>query len=184
MIIGLSLCAPKILEQNLLRLSKGSHSKKKKSIYIQQANLIKLYNANMGGVDRCDENISLYRTSLRMKKWYFPLISQCLDMSIHNAWQLHKLANQNSMDHLTFRRQVAVTLLEQNKRETLHTATGRPGRYENFAIRFDRIDHYVIPQDKQTKCRHCHQKTTTRCQRRVLTVPSKIKKNYNIYILE
>lgn len=28
----------------------------------------------MGGVDRSDQNISLYRISLRGKKWYFPLI--------------------------------------------------------------------------------------------------------------
>lgn len=31
--------------------------------------------------------------------------------------------------------------------------------------RFDRIDHTVIPQDKQTRCAHCHGKTTTRCEK-------------------
>lgn len=139
-------------------------SREKKSVYIQQPQSVKLYNANMGGVDRCDENISLYRTSIRGKKWYWPLIAQGLDMAIHNAWQYHKTA-KGDLDHLTFRRQIALGLLQQNKKISGVYSRGRPGENENAAIRYDRMDHLVIPQDRQTKCRHCHTKTTTRCQK-------------------
>jgi hypothetical protein len=43
----------------------------------------------MGGVDRADQNISVYRVSIRGKKWYFSLISHCIDMAEQNAWQLY-----------------------------------------------------------------------------------------------
>lgn len=114
----------------------------------------------MGGVDRCDQNVSLYRTSVRGKKWYFPLITHCIDMSVHNAWQLHRNSS-GVLDHLKFRRRLATTLLLQNKKQT--TSKGHTSRNEGIDIRFDHMDHYVIPQDKQSRCAHCHQKTTTRC---------------------
>lgn len=117
----------------------------------------------MGGVDRCDENISLYRTAIRGKKWYFSLIAQSIDMAVQNAWQIHKI-NKGDLDHLGFRRSIATALLQQNKKP-YSSSKGRPSQHENMQIRFDRIDHFVISQDKQTKCRYCHSKTTTRCQK-------------------
>lgn len=135
----------------------------KKIIQIEQPYVVKKYNANMGGVDRCDENISLYRTAIRGKKWYFSLIAQSIDMAVQNAWQIHKI-NKGDLDHLGFRRSIATALLQQNKKP-YSSSKGRPSQHENMQIRFDRIDHFVISQDKQTKCRYCHSKTTTRCQK-------------------
>ncbi|XP_060863589.1 piggyBac transposable element-derived protein 3-like [Metopolophium dirhodum] len=43
----------------------------KRSIRLPQPQLIHLYNQNMGGVDRMDQNVSQYRISIRgKKKWY------------------------------------------------------------------------------------------------------------------
>ncbi|KAF2883764.1 hypothetical protein ILUMI_22409 [Ignelater luminosus] len=42
--------------------------KDKKRVLVDQPNIIKEYNENMGGVDRADENISHYRVSIRGKK--------------------------------------------------------------------------------------------------------------------
>ncbi|PSN38181.1 hypothetical protein C0J52_15047 [Blattella germanica] len=46
-------------DNNVLPTSqvKRFSQKEKKSIYVQQPNLIKKYNLNMGGIDRADENI-------------------------------------------------------------------------------------------------------------------------------
>ena len=44
-------------------------------------------------------------------------------------------------------------------------ATGKPGKDENIFSRFDRLNHFVICQEKQTKCKLCHKKTLTRCQK-------------------
>lgn len=116
----------------------------------------------MGGVDRCDQNISLYRTSIRGKKWYSSLIMHAVDLAVHNAWQIHRMA-KGKLDHLTFRRQIAMSLLQSNMKEKGRNSVGRPSANENICIRYDKIGHFVTPQDKQTKCRHCHTKTTTRC---------------------
>nr|CAI5821285.1 unnamed protein product [Callosobruchus analis] len=134
--------------------------RKERKIMVQQPHLVNLYNANMGGVDRYDQNISLYRTSIRGKKWYFPLITHLIDTALQNAWQLHR-ARGGNLDQLGFRRRIATTLLLQNKKQS--TSRGHMSKDEGIDIRFDHIDHLVIPQDKQTRCAQCHDKTTTRC---------------------
>lgn len=116
----------------------------------------------MGGVDRSDQNVSLYRVSIRGKKWYFPLIAHCIDIAVHNAWQIHRKTG-GVLDQLKFRRRIAVALLQQNTKQSW--ATGHCSRNEGIDIRFDRTDHFVIPQEKQTKCAFCHSKTTTRCRK-------------------
>ena len=51
----------------LTMVNRHSHVQKKK-IQVQQPNMIKVYNMYMGGVDRVDENIGKYRSSIRGKK--------------------------------------------------------------------------------------------------------------------
>lgn len=134
--------------------------KDKKFIQVEQPHVVNLYNKNMGGVDRSDQNISLYRVGIRGKKWYFPLISHCIDMAIQNSWHIHKKSG-GTLDQLAFRRALAKTILMQNKKPY----TYQIGRPIQNTLRYDRLDHYVIPQDRQTRCGECHQKTTTRCQK-------------------
>lgn len=54
----------------LNRVKRFSQSQKK-HIQVDQPFLIKLYNENMGGVDRSDQNISQYRTTIRGKNYIF-----------------------------------------------------------------------------------------------------------------
>jgi Transposase IS4 len=137
--------------------------KDKRFVQIDQPNVVKLYNRSMGGVYRSDQNISLYRTAVRGKKWYFPLLAHCIDMALHNAWQIHK-HHGGTMDQLTFRRSVANVLLVQNKKKAVYQL-GHISKNRNLELRYDRLDHWVIPQEKQTRCAACHQKTTTRCKK-------------------
>lgn len=117
----------------------------------------------MGGIDRSDQNIELYRIAIRGKKWYFPLFTHCIDLAIQNAWQLYR-SDGGDMDQLQFRRRIASTLLAQNKKpSTYHT--GRLSKNMNVDIRYDRLEHYVTRQEKQTRCGHCHQRATTRCRK-------------------
>nr|CAH7713554.1 unnamed protein product [Callosobruchus chinensis] len=135
--------------------------KEKKFVYIDQPHLVKLYNKNMGGVDRSDQNIAQYRVQIRGKKWYFSLLSHCIDMAITNAWHIHKKRG-NAVDQLAFGRSIAMTILEQNKKEYAFQK-GRPRQM--LELRYDRMDHLVVPQEKQTRCAQCHTKTTTRCRK-------------------
>lgn len=135
----------------------------KKYIHIDQPFLIKKYNENMGGVDRSDQNIGLYRTSIRGKKWYFPLICHCFDMALHNAWQLYKY-NGGQYDHLTFRRVVARGLLETNKKSEKRGPCPTPNSYRESS-RYDKIDHLVEYKDIQLTCKVCKKKTNFVCKK-------------------
>lgn len=143
--------------------TKRFSQKEKQHIYIDQPKPIKGYNENMGGVDRSDQNIGQYRISIRGKKWYFPLISQCIDMANQNAWYLHRF-DGGRLDQLAFRRAVAVELLETHKVLNRRGASRRSGSYKEHS-RYDRIDHMVIYQNNQTKCAVCHKKTNFRCEK-------------------
>lgn len=142
------------------RVSRYSRTEKK-SILVDQPHLIHTYNKYMGGVDRCDQNVGLYRTNVRGKKWYFPIVAHILDLAVQNAWLLHKKTQHGNLDHLTFRRRVVISLMAETKRSV--TQVGRPSGFENVDSRFDRLDHFIASQNKQTRCRHCHKKVSTIC---------------------
>lgn len=59
-------------------------------IDVDQPYLIKMYNRHMGGVDRCDQNISAYRISTRSKKWWWALFVWIPDMVLQNCWLLYR----------------------------------------------------------------------------------------------
>lgn len=135
----------------------------KKHVNVDQPYLIQMYNQNMGGVDRSDQNISLNRISIRGKKWYFPLFCHCIDMAIQNAWQLHRI-NLGKLDQLAFRRSIATNLLETYKKSS-RRGPSRPSQSEHEFSRFDRLDHLVEYQNKRTRCRICHKNSFFRCKK-------------------
>ncbi|XP_047505945.1 piggyBac transposable element-derived protein 3-like [Pieris napi] len=135
----------------------------KRNIVIEEPHIVSIYNKYMGGVDRSDENISHYRIGIRGKKWYMPLLTHMIDLAEHNAWQLYKI-NHGKLDHLGFRRRVAIALIESN-RKNAKRGPSRPSHHEHADSRKDQMNHLVIPQSKQTRCRQCHKKCLTRCKK-------------------
>ncbi|KAH1008136.1 hypothetical protein HUJ05_008719 [Dendroctonus ponderosae] len=79
-------------------------------------------------------------------------IAHLIDAAEQNAWQLHR--KQGKLDHLAFWRNVALTLIETNKenRELNLCQRLRPSVIENVESRYDRLDHLVEEQDRQTRC--------------------------------
>ncbi|CAH4034424.1 unnamed protein product [Pieris brassicae] len=120
----------------------------KRNIVIEEPHMVSIYNKYMGGVDRSDENISHYRIGIRGKKWYMPLLTHMIDLAEHNAWQLYKI-NHGKLDHLGFRRRVAIALIESN-RKNAKRGPSRPSHHEHADSRKDQMNHLVIPQSKQT----------------------------------
>lgn len=137
--------------------------KEKKKVTVPQPQLIRKYNQNMGGVDRADQNISLYRVSVRGKKWYFPCLSQGLDMAINNSWNLHRL-NGGKSDQYTFRRALAMGILETHKKTTKRGPV-RASAHDKELSRFDGKDHLVVYHENQIRCRKCHKKVQFSCSR-------------------
>ena len=103
---------------------------------------------------------------MRGKKWYRCLISSTLNVSINNAWQLQKICNnENPLNMLQLRRYIVGTYLSQYGKPPEKGMREKPQNILSD-IRYDGYNkHWVISQSGRTKCRHCHMKTTTRCEK-------------------
>lgn len=95
------------------------------------------------GVDRMDQNLSAYRIHIRNKKWYWPLLTWLIDVSIQNAW-LNMRGTGKSIRHLEFRRAIV---------------QGYPGRSQSMFrssllpdTRFDGLHHYIKKIEKKRRC--------------------------------
>lgn len=90
------------------------------------------------------------------------MIAHVLDLAVQNAWVLHKKTENGKLDHLTFRRRVAMALLETNSQRNSHKRS-RHSNLENADSRFDRMDHFVSTQEKPSRCRVCHKAVSVIC---------------------
>ena len=119
-----------------------------KQVTIPQPFMIRYYNSTMGGVDRTDQNIGKYRTVIRCKKWWWPLFSYCLDLSVQQAWHLYRSTNaakDNPLDLLAIRRGIVRVYLARAG----PIAPGCPRGFVSLdkhvpsEVRYDRVDHLV-----------------------------------------
>ena len=135
-------------------------------IEIKRPCLIEIYNDNMGGVDKLDHLIALYRIKTRTKKWTVKLIFHFVDFALVNAWLEYRRAaelcdpSSKYMDLLEFRSQVAEALM---KTTPLTLPVGRPRMDDSVDddpaakrpyirrsindVRYDRVDHLPIHVD-------------------------------------
>jgi hypothetical protein len=104
---------------------------KKKHVMVDCPDIVKEYNAAMGGVDLADMLISLYRTPWKSKKWYLRVLVHCLDIAKVNAWLLYRryadqlnIPKGRQMRLCKFSSQIAHALLQRNK--PVDRPVGRP----------------------------------------------------------
>lgn len=165
------------------RVSRFS-KKERTRILINQPHMVNHYNHNMGGIDRADQNVSLYRVSIKGKKWYFPIFCYMVDLSMHNAWQLYR-KDGGTLDQLEFRRRVSKQILEKYPDKS---RKGRPSKSDHIDSRYDGMHHYIKWNDEsqtlgrktQLICRHCGKKTTTSCKK--CNIPLHIECFQNFHI--
>ena len=138
--------------------------KEKKQMTVTVPDLIHQYNRYMGGTDLMDRNISNYRITIRMKKWWWSVFSFLLSSSVVNAWCLHRLMKTDKLDLLHFTRQIAQTyLLNCSQRCQM----GRPlQQHVMRRVVPDEVrtsaGHYPI-STKQNRCRVCQRNKKRGC---------------------
>ena len=124
----------------------------------------------MGGVDLADNMVSNYRIRVRGKKWWWPIFSKYVDVSMVNAWWLWQCAHpRESMPLLDFRREVAVNILNTRKTDgSKAAATGRPSRFSILASMptASTSTHFLtkLPNNQCRRCRECHRQTYFTCE--------------------
>lgn len=135
-------------------------------VNIPQPKLVASYNTNMGGVDRMDQNVGQYRISIRSKKWWWPLFAVMPDIAIQNAWLLYRMTpsyQQKKLDLLAFRREIANVYF---RRYSVRQQLGRHiDHHPCNDLRYDGLDHVVVPCEKQRRCASCPGKAKTACRK-------------------
>lgn len=139
-------------------------SKSKKSV--PQPKIIHNYNKGMGGVDKMDSLIAVYRTRIRQRKWYWPLVAYLLDVSVVNSWLLMKKIMPDAPEAeslLSFRRYLALSFLKS------FGVKPQPGRVlvtsTLASVRFDNVGHIVVYNEKDRRCGHCGKKANFLCDK-------------------
>ncbi|XP_065662880.1 piggyBac transposable element-derived protein 3-like [Hydra vulgaris] len=64
--------------------------KDKKYIEIDCPSTVQEYNKSMGGVDLADMLISLFRTTIKTRRWYLKVFFHCLDIAKVNGWLVYR----------------------------------------------------------------------------------------------
>ena len=150
---------------------------------IQCPQLISSYNSGMGGVDKADMLISLYRITVKTRRWYQKIFWHCVDIAKVNASLLYhrhcdKLAvpKRQQLSLLKFSTAIADGLVSANKVQPAATPSkpGRPTKRKSCDTetpakcgkkptvpmpegnsRFDQIGHWPEHQSNRGRCRHC-----------------------------
>jgi len=146
-------------------------------VQIDCPTVVEEYNKYMGGVDLADMLISLYRTTIKTKRWYLKVLFHCVDIAKVNAWLVYRrhcdqsnVPKKSQLSLLKFTMSIASALT------TAHTSqirpVGRPSRSSTGEtpparkrklpsaapvdnVRYDKCDHWPEFREKKNKCRHC-----------------------------
>ena len=128
------------------RYSSAQHRR----IEIDQPNLVRQYNKNMGGTDQMDNNVATYKISMRGKKWWHSLFTWLFDVSMSNAWMIFR-HRQHSKKQLDFRREVVQEIFQRHGAGKSLSADS--GKYRSIpSLRFDHKDHWIVPVASQLRC--------------------------------
>jgi DNA excision repair protein ERCC-6 len=126
----------------------------------------------MGGVDSLDNFVSAYRISVKAKKWWWPYFVNYIDISLTNAWRIHRLIHGNKVSQLDFRRRVALALLScEDSDEPSETHGGGGGRENPLTGYPDskllNSGHIVVHNDdmRRIRCRWCKSNTVYGCSK-------------------
>lgn len=164
--------------------------KQKTHISIERPAIIRLYNKSMGGVDKSDFLVALYRTFIRSKKWTLRVIFHYFNVAVCNSWLEYRRDTSNAgttkqKDLLEFTFDVAEALAF-SKALVRTPKVGRPrSRSASPAlapstskkqkqcapvseIRFDNLGHWPILIDgheQRCKLENCKGRSRTQCEK-------------------
>ncbi|XP_039300093.1 piggyBac transposable element-derived protein 3-like, partial [Nilaparvata lugens] len=109
--------------------------KQNRYIDVPRPQCVQLYNASMGGVDKLDFLVALYRTFIRSKKWTLRMFTHALDLAVTNSWLEYRkesarqqVPSKEMMDLIHFRQYVSEALIVGGRQPT--KKRGRPSSTE------------------------------------------------------
>ena len=125
----------------------------KEKVDIDCPHSIKMYNGNMGGTDRQDQNVGKLRINIRSKKWWWPLFTWGLNVTLQNCWLLYR--RKTPIRFLDFVRDVAQDLLYKNKSVMHYPRRYLQGRLATDGLRYDMTKPHLVDESEDKKRRRC-----------------------------
>jgi hypothetical protein len=151
--------------------------KLKNYVSVSRPAVIKEYNESMGGVDVCDQLISLYRIDMKTRKWPVKVIFHFVNLTIVNSWLEYRKQKveegEKFMDLLDFSLHIAVSLLkgaksvqemqpidQQSNNDNQRNGGKKSPKNASTSlpideIRFDRVDHFPESVKKLKSANRC-----------------------------
>ena len=127
--------------------------------------VIEDYNTHMGYVDKSDRMANSYGIARRTWKWTKKLFFHLLDLTILNAFLLHK-SNGGKMTHKKFRETLVRDLIVQSHEANVTLRGVSRGRPSPAAAQLSRLEvkhsQHWPSKGKQRRCRVCSQNKKTR----------------------
>ena len=151
--------------------------KERKKIDVDRTKSVANYNKFMGGVDKADMLLSLYRTRFRCRKWYNRLTFHMFSLAALNSWLLYREIG----GHATLVKFLAkfcfsmikgsAQRIEMNEEEDEPKQVYRSMRANDVPsdIKHDKYDHWPVMMDIQNsqRCKNkdCKKKTKYQCSK-------------------
>ncbi|KAL4088559.1 hypothetical protein QTP88_023651 [Uroleucon formosanum] len=130
---------------------------------VERPEIVKLYNASMGGVDKADQMISLYRTFIKSQKWTIRMIFHAFDLVASNAWLQYKEAEGLRQQKKKVGRPIKLSYSSESPTSSssslplLYSPTNRTDSSLPLDVsRYDRLDHMpkIDCLKNATKCKN------------------------------
>ena len=147
--------------------------KAKKKIDVERPAAVRVYNAFMGGVDKADMLLSLYRTKYRSRKWYHRVAFHLFSLAVCNSWIMHKSmsGNKKLVDFLS---EICISLITGTSSTADPEYDVRSEVYRSMRstdipteMRHDKFNHWPIlidtPHSQRCKYENCNKKTKFQC---------------------
>ena len=105
-----------------------------------------------------------HRPLIRGKKWWWPLLTNALNISVVAAWRLHCAVSSDGVSHLDFRREITLYLLKAAVPQPRQQIDG--GHLPDLPddIRYDNIGHLRV-LCSQGRCHVCQKNTSYKCEK-------------------
>lgn len=142
----------------------------KKKINIAQPHIVGEYNKFMGGVDKADMLLELYRIDIRSRRWYMRIVFWAIGVAVVNSWLLYRQTEEfykRKVEYrlLQFQSVIATGLTKAGHKEK--KKRGRPSLEDNVPkkkkivpkptadVRYDEVGHLPLYSEKQGRCKNC-----------------------------
>ena len=146
--------------------------KNRKMIQVPCSASIDVYNRFMGGVDKADMLLSLYRSKMRSRKGYHRIVVHLVSLALINSFTVYRqIGGTGSL--LDFQLNVCRCLLKAdqpiNSDEDVSTSVSvsrsLSANQVPVPVRHDRVNHWPIKQEKANHCKQsgCSKRTCFIC---------------------